>query len=506
MLNYIKKCGLAWLLALAMLFTMACDGANIKPTDTTANTQATENVTETAPDEVVTDTDIPDSSEGITETESDSAEPTESVEITETKLETTESEETEYEETEPEIVGSVTILNGSEKTIEVGEGFRLIINKSSSVTEAVKWTATGGHVTVDVTGYVTGVSVGDAVVIVSAGKAVDTILIHVVAKSAETTAPETTEAETEPEEETEPMGLPTVNEEQRDQFYGNSTPPKNNQEATDRSNKGQLSGADVVPDQAPTLSEYRPMINGQYVRNKDMYYADEDTYIVVNAYGEEVFRVYRGGAYITLEEVAAYVYAFGDIPANYVSGKNTKPSSSIFGKYLRLNHSRFSGSTSSYPYEPELPNISGCGGTLRYYEIDIGTTGTDCDPNYAITIYNNGTKITRGAARIVYTKYDGDGDGVIELDEIYVFYTYNHYNDFQEYLNYYGGWGEMFGNVTGGGKLSSKTDYNPTPYVPVVLKSVRAMAAENKQAKTSAEPVYFIAMILPEDLYHTRKF
>ena len=54
-------------------------------------------------------------------------------------------------------------------------------------------------------------------------------------------------------------------------------------------------------------------------------------------------------------------------------------------------------------------------------------------------------------------------------DIVFVFYTYNHYNDFQEYLNYYGGWGEMFGNITGGGTLSSKRDYNPTPYVAVVL-------------------------------------
>jgi hypothetical protein len=64
-----------------------------------------------------------------------------------------------------------------------------------------------------------------------------------------------------------------------------------------------------------------------------------------------------------------------------------------------------------------------------------------------------------------------DRDGVIEVGENYVFYTYNHYNDFQEYLNYEGGWGEMFGNITGGGTLSSKYDYNPTPYVEVTHRS-----------------------------------
>ena len=86
-----------------------------------------------------------------------------------------------------------------------------------------------------------------------------------------------------------------------------------------------------------------------------------------------------------------------------------------------------------------LPDISGCGGSLDYYEKDIGTTGTDCDPSYTPAIYNNGSKITRGAARIVYTRYDKNGNEIIDLDEKYLFYTYNHYNDFQEYLNYEGG-------------------------------------------------------------------
>ena len=54
----------------------------------------------------------------------------------------------------------------------------------------------------------------------------------------------------------------------------------------------------------------------------------------------------------------------------------------------------------------------------------------------------------------------------------YLFYTYNHYNDFQEYLNYEGGWGEIFGNITGGGKISSKYDYNPTPYVKVARRDL----------------------------------
>ena len=112
--------------------------------------------------------------------------------------------------------------------------------------------------------------------------------------------------------------------------------------------------------------------------------------------------------------------------------------------------------------------------------MDIGTTGTDCDPSYSAVIYNNGSSITRGAARIVYTWNDLNGNRMADsTDVIYVFYTYNHYNDFQEYLNYYGGWGEMFGNITGGGTISSKYDYNPTDYVPVVAALISAKARTN---------------------------
>ena len=250
------------------------------------------------------------------------------------------------------------------------------------------------------------------------------------------------------------------------EFYANYTPACCNTDAGYRSKHHLLSGSLEVPDQYAVEAENRPKSNGKFVRNTATLYTDGgNTYIVMDADGREIMRIHKAGGYITLEEVAAYVLAFGDIPANYVSSKNATPTNSIWGEYLRLNHSSFSGSTSKYPYEPELPNISGCGGDLYYYEIDLGTTGTDCDPKYDATEYNDGYDITRGAARIVYTRYDKNKNEIIDVNEKYVFYTYNHYNDFQEYLNYEGGWGEMFGNITGGGTLSSKKHYNPTPYV-----------------------------------------
>ncbi len=253
------------------------------------------------------------------------------------------------------------------------------------------------------------------------------------------------------------------------QFYADYEVACCNLDAGYRSKHGLLSGSLEVPGQYAQESQNRPASNGKYARNTSAVYLDGgNTYIVVDSDGDEVMRVHKAGGYITLEEVAAYMYAFGGdgtIPANYTSKKSGKPSSSIWGEYLRVNHSYFSGDTAKYPYEPELPNISGCGGSLRYYEMDIGTTGT-VTPGYKATPYVQNNKITRGAARIVYARQDLNGNGVYETNELYLFYTHNHYNDFREYLNYYGGWGEMFGNVTGGGEYSDKYNANPTPYVP----------------------------------------
>ncbi len=253
-----------------------------------------------------------------------------------------------------------------------------------------------------------------------------------------------------------------------DEFYANYTVADSYLDAYYRTRHGFMSGSLTVPDQAPVQSEYQPQKDGMLIRNRATRYEDNgNTYVVVDAYGVEVMEIYRGAAYVTLEEVAAYVFAFGDIPANYSASKKTKPTQSVWGIYLRVNHTQFTGDTSRYPYEPELPNISGCGGDFVYYEIDIGTTGNDCDPKYRPALYNNGVSITRGASRIVYARFDKNNNHITEPDEKFVFYTYNHYNDFQEYLNYFGGWGEIFGNITGGGVISDKKNCNPTPYVPV---------------------------------------
>ncbi len=309
------------------------------------------------------------------------------------------------------------------------------------------------------------------------------LLLAGCAGPAQTTAPTATQstAGTQPPVSGVPTEDPYAGM-RREDFYANYSPATSPEDAAYRSQHGFLSGRLEVPGQFVHEAEYRPTEAGRFLCNTDAYYADEgNTYIVVDAQGNEVLRIYRGGGYITLEEVAAYMFAFGgpdgSLPANYLSKKSGKPANSIWGEYLRVNHSYFKGDVQRYPYEPVLPDISGCGGELQYFEMDIGTTGT-VTPGTKSGAYNDGNRIVRGAARLVYARQDKNGNGSIEEGEVYVFYTHNHYNDFRQYLNYYGGWGEMFGNVTGGGVYDSKTECNPTPYVPVLFASLREWNAD----------------------------
>ena len=354
---------------------------------------------------------------------------------------------------------SITLIT-SANTIIVGERTRLdaIVTPESKKNEVMYSILTGSAFASLENDTLTGIAKGEVTIQAKIGEVVSNIITITI-----------DEILTDPYENMSKV-----------EFYSNYTEATSYMDAYYRSLHGFMSGSIEEQDDEPTIADNRPMENGVYLKNSYRYYSsDGNTYLVLNALGEVVNTIYKGGAYVTLEEVASYLFAFGDIPANYTSKKSGSPSTSIWGEYLRLNNSQFSGSTTKYPYEPELPNISGCGGELAYYEIDLGTTGTDTGNGYEVSVYNDGKTITRGAARLVYSRYDKNGNNIIDINEKFVFYTYNHYNDFQEYLNYENGWGDMFGNITGGGTLSSKTDYNPTPYVDVILKGFTKLPKTN---------------------------
>ena len=156
------------------------------------------------------------------------------------------------------------------------------------------------------------------------------------------------------------------------EFYANYTVAVSSEDAKKRSEYGLMSGSLQTPDQAPEIADNRPMSGDLYLRNSQMLYSeDNQAYTVLYLSGEVAFTVYYGGAYITLEEVAAYVYAFGEIPANYTSKKSgssvSKSSSSqstspVTGSSSN-NRKSYSGSYTSYDdgyedvYEEDYPGI-----------------------------------------------------------------------------------------------------------------------------------------------------
>lgn len=389
---------------------------------------------------------------------------------------------------EPPVITSLRIDGKQTRELTVGAICVLEINHPESVLSHVVWTVDGDAVTVDGYGVVVAVKQGTATVKASYGFLSDTVIFNVGGGSENDGGPPDigdgtgngaggsggTGNGAGGELTSDPyVGM------SKTEFYANYTPAQSFEDAYYRTQHGFLSGKLEIPSAAPKADSNQPMSGGSFVRNTDMRYEDGgNTYVVYDSHGGVAFKIYRGGAYITLEEVAAYMFAFGGkdgaFPANYTSSKSTRPQSSIWEEHLRVNHSYFSGDTEKYPREPELPNIMGCGGALQYWEMDIGTAS-----------YNNGNKITRGACRIVYGRNDLDRDGVYEKEELHVFYTYNHYDDFQEYLNYEGGWGEIFGYETNG----SSSSKGPSPYVPVVYGSFTDRAAV----------IEYAVIIIPQD-------
>ena len=144
-------------------------------------------------------------------------------------------------------------------------------------------------------------------------------------------------------------------------------------------------------------------------------------------------------------EVAAYYQAFGELPVNYVFNDDSDTDGSRalalsnFGTYGRM-YSKYYTRTNGYTRCMPAPNYN------RYFEIDIAAKGN--------TSYNNGSRISRGAERLVAFP-----QGMAQYgSESVLFYTDDHYETFREYLNYakrrqngsIEGFGSSFGLVSSG--------------------------------------------------------
>lgn len=223
--------------------------------------------------------------------------------------------------------------------------------------------------------------------------------------------------------------------ENKELFYENYKIATSLEESRIRTEHHLMSGSIDMQLRQPTKCVEPPMENGLYLRNTSAYFEDDGcTYVILDSNGQIANKIFYGGAYVSLEEVASYIYAFGEIPVNYVDDKTGNPTKNPWGEYLRLNNTFFEGGRSDEPALPSNGYIGENGLGYRYYEIDIGADN-----------YNNGKRIQRGSCRIVYTRYYLDGSLITDLNDRYVFYTYTHYSSFLEYLNYENGWGQEFG-------------------------------------------------------------
>lgn len=271
-----------------------------------------------------------------------------------------------------------------------------------------------------------------------------------------------------------------------DDFYKNYTPATSVEDAYYRTKHHLISGDITAQGHIPPQSDYKE--NDSYIRCTSATYVLSTTgdylaYIPNDLEDELDYIIYYGAGYQSINDVAAYLLAFGEVPANNKYDKSQGKSQTIddWGIYGRVNNSSFSGDTSKYPYEPLLPGI----GSVKYIETDFGTQGGYITSNsitgtyYNQGLYNNGSSISRGAARFVFVTNTSRKS----IDDRYVFYTYNHYNDFQEYLNYNNGFGYRFGNQSAGNEYCggnkdyySSNKYPVTKYPEVILKSLEEIA------------------------------
>ena len=265
-----------------------------------------------------------------------------------------------------------------------------------------------------------------------------------------------------------------------DDFYANYEEATSVEDAYYRTKHYLISGD--ITEQGHIPPQANKLENSEHIRCTSSTYVLSTTgeylaYIPNDLDGNLDYIIYYGAGYQSINDVAAYLLAFGEVPANNKYDKSQGKNLCIdhWGIYGRVNNSSFSGDTSKYPYEPLLPGI----GSVSYIETDFGTKGGYVTSNsitgtyYNQGLYNNGRSITRGAARFVFVTETSRKS----IDDRYVFYTYNHYNDFQEYLNYNNGFGERFGNQSAGNEYCggnkdyyASNQYPVTKYPRVVLK------------------------------------
>ena len=262
----------------------------------------------------------------------------------------------------------------------------------------------------------------------------------------------------------------------KEEFYNNYQISTSYVDSYFRSKHGLLSGELIEEDGFISLIEDAPRDEeGVFYKNATARFGvDKDGERIsytINCLDGNDYTIYKCGMYTSINDVCAYLFAFNELPRNYISGTSLKDEAyERYGEIGRLNFNKYTGpSTTKYKYEPYLKGQDDK--SLFYREVDFGANiGEDHYYTYQDKFSSNNG---RGPFRIVISNsYDDEytyskrsetyeTPNSTDLDDRYVYYTYNHYNDFQEYLNYYNGFTNTFGNVTAGNEPNDYNSSNP---------------------------------------------
>ena len=266
------------------------------------------------------------------------------------------------------------------------------------------------------------------------------------------------------------------------EFYANYTTATSYEDAYYRAQHGLLCGEYMKEDGSlPSINNPKDSATDLYLKNSNVTYEiDKDNNYIsynINTLNDQDYKIYYGGVYTSFNDVAAYLFAFNEIPINYLPGTSKTAKKLVqqnYGELGRLNFKLYSGpSETKYQYEPYLYGQEEK--TVFYREIDFGAnTGS----NIYFTYGGSGRQIFRFLLGNSFDNNYSCSDKTwstpnpTTIDERRVYFTYNHYNDFTEYLNYYNGFGKIFGNVTAG---NSEGYYNPnnppTEYEETILSN-----------------------------------
>lgn len=154
--------------------------------------------------------------------------------------------------------------------------------------------------------------------------------------------------------------------------------------------------------------------------------------------------IYKGGIYTDSNEVACYINAFGECPANYVLYSNSKYSNFPDGTLSQTNAKKYTYNTYGnkgrlYTYYNQLDGyvtsvpVDTDGSNFHYWEVDIAVTDA----------YASGTSFNRGGGRLIVFP-DGVTTGTYDSGKTFIVKTIDHYQHAREFANYLEGWGANF--------------------------------------------------------------